>query len=486
MPSSDGRRKDGRREAKRRSESKLTEMKSESAKARKKRHEGKNLCVTLPHSHDVLCGRGPKVREHNKTTLWRRCVDSNKIAYQEGNAEKRLIAGSIIQRVRRQKPPGRFLEKMPDGLWYEIAEKKVFEKTMQALRDDNEKAKKHIENKAFQERVAAEFPSILGALSTRYHCEHYVTGPLKRIQNEISHLHPPQRAVSTSQCSHLPTESVLQRSLSADLAAGQRPNFPGHERYVGIRKTDDAGSLLPIENDTAEEKGASLLTALKRDESDFSLDVGAIERHLSGKGDFDTVLLEERNPDEFTGNANKHGGPESASVMSHKACQSLESCVELKAQRSQERKEGMSTPKGQHTKVNRVSPTSHIDSSEDEKVHTEKRRCTEKPDNHAVVSKGPRSALQHLYTTALNFSILQRGFQDLLQRQLQRKQQIERLSSDYIRMQARCLELAEETVVLQETCNDLRKDNEVLRQRFSECEAILDKEPVGSVFRKYG
>lgn len=122
--------------------------------------------VETPGCNDVLCGRGPKVGEHNKNTKWRALIERNKIIYQERRLDqKRDIAKRIIQEVRGQSPPCRFLERHHDGLWYKIDEKKVCEKTMQALRDDSFSARRHVRNKAFHKRVAIEFPIIARAAS---------------------------------------------------------------------------------------------------------------------------------------------------------------------------------------------------------------------------------------------------------------------------------------------------------------------------------
>lgn len=47
-----------------------------------------------------------------------------------------MISRSIVDRIRKElNPPGRFLEKDSDGIWFEVQTKKALEKTAQALRD---------------------------------------------------------------------------------------------------------------------------------------------------------------------------------------------------------------------------------------------------------------------------------------------------------------------------------------------------------------
>jgi hypothetical protein len=50
--------------------------------------------------------------------------------------EKMGISRSIVHAVRSLHPPGRFLERdLRNNLWYEIGDRKAFEKASQALRD---------------------------------------------------------------------------------------------------------------------------------------------------------------------------------------------------------------------------------------------------------------------------------------------------------------------------------------------------------------
>lgn len=49
--------------------------------------------------------------------------------------EKPLIARRVVEAVRNQTPPGRFLSKGSDGLWHDIGDTRAREKTSQALRE---------------------------------------------------------------------------------------------------------------------------------------------------------------------------------------------------------------------------------------------------------------------------------------------------------------------------------------------------------------
>jgi len=93
--------------------------------------------VPSPHTHDVLCGRGGSSNRHIGNTNFRDLVQSNKALYVTlTKRQKMMVARSIVQIVRSQNPPGRFLQKDPEtALWFDIGRARALEKTSQALRE---------------------------------------------------------------------------------------------------------------------------------------------------------------------------------------------------------------------------------------------------------------------------------------------------------------------------------------------------------------
>mmetsp|Transcript_23201 Transcript_23201/g.34249 ORF Transcript_23201/g.34249 Transcript_23201/m.34249 type:complete len:571 (+) Transcript_23201:80-1792(+) len=93
--------------------------------------------IPAPHSHDVLCGRGGGTNNHVGNSHWRMLVAANKQLYVTlPKRQKMLLSRSIVNAVRSQNPPGRFLQK--DGksdLWYDVGDQRAQEKTSQALRE---------------------------------------------------------------------------------------------------------------------------------------------------------------------------------------------------------------------------------------------------------------------------------------------------------------------------------------------------------------
>ena len=93
-----------------------------------------SVVITAPLSGDVLCGRGGGTNYHIGNSYWRQLVGANKRLYLTlPKRHKALVAKSIVHAIRSRDPPGRFLEKEKDGMWYDIGDRRAREKTSQAL-----------------------------------------------------------------------------------------------------------------------------------------------------------------------------------------------------------------------------------------------------------------------------------------------------------------------------------------------------------------
>mmetsp|Transcript_2068 Transcript_2068/g.2981 ORF Transcript_2068/g.2981 Transcript_2068/m.2981 type:complete len:746 (+) Transcript_2068:143-2380(+) len=93
--------------------------------------------IPSPHSNDVLCGRGGSTNRHIGNANFRQLIASNKPMYVTlTKKQKMMVARSIVDTVRSQDPPGRFLQKSAEtGLWFDIGRSRALEKTSQALRE---------------------------------------------------------------------------------------------------------------------------------------------------------------------------------------------------------------------------------------------------------------------------------------------------------------------------------------------------------------
>lgn len=93
--------------------------------------------IPSPHPHDVLCGRGGGTNNHVGNSHWRMLVAANKQLYVTlPKRQKMLLSRSIVNAVRSQNPPGRFLQKdNKSELWYDVGDQRAQEKTSQALRE---------------------------------------------------------------------------------------------------------------------------------------------------------------------------------------------------------------------------------------------------------------------------------------------------------------------------------------------------------------
>ena len=106
-----------------------------------------------PNKNDVLCGRGGTINSHSGNEQYRSIVESKKRVYLTARfkREKRLIATSIVEQIRKMNPPGRFLQKDPNTqTWFDIGEEKAREKTSQALRENSKDVRIQMENEYYE------------------------------------------------------------------------------------------------------------------------------------------------------------------------------------------------------------------------------------------------------------------------------------------------------------------------------------------------
>ena len=94
--------------------------------------------IADPNENDVLCVHGGGNNNHAGNVQFRDNIHSKKKEYQAPSTkkhEKASIVSGIVNDIRTMDPPGRFLkEDKGTGLWFDIGEAKVREKTSQALR----------------------------------------------------------------------------------------------------------------------------------------------------------------------------------------------------------------------------------------------------------------------------------------------------------------------------------------------------------------
>ena len=98
--------------------------------------------IRTPHPHDVLSGRGGGINAHPGNKVFREWVHLRKEDYNlaPNKKEKTRVAEEVMDQVRQQDPPGRFLQKdnsMTSGptWWIEVSEERALAKTSQALRE---------------------------------------------------------------------------------------------------------------------------------------------------------------------------------------------------------------------------------------------------------------------------------------------------------------------------------------------------------------
>lgn len=100
------------------------------------------LRIRTPHRHDVLSGRGGGINMHAGNKVFREWVAERKEEYNlaPNKMEKTRVALEVIDRVKQQNPPGRFLTRdlttsSSVNWWVEVDEARALAKTSQALRE---------------------------------------------------------------------------------------------------------------------------------------------------------------------------------------------------------------------------------------------------------------------------------------------------------------------------------------------------------------
>eukprot|EP00980_Cylindrotheca_fusiformis_P016495 scaffold4914_cov108-Cylindrotheca_fusiformis.AAC.7 len=102
-----------------------------------------NVRIRRPHPHDVLSGRGGGINSHPGNKTFRAWVADRKEAYNLAitKAEKAEVAHEVMNLVRSQQPPGRFLTRdtsssaVGQSWWVEVDGNRALAKTSQALRE---------------------------------------------------------------------------------------------------------------------------------------------------------------------------------------------------------------------------------------------------------------------------------------------------------------------------------------------------------------
>ena len=139
--------------------------------------------IQTPHDNDVLCGRGGGTNHHPGNKQYRKLVEDRKRDYVNSSKRgKPLLSRSIVEAVRTQDPPGRFLTKDDKtGLWYDIGDQKAREKTAQALREGAPDIRKEIGQPYVHAIVPGE--SLKAVLTER---------DLRHAETTVGHHSPPK------------------------------------------------------------------------------------------------------------------------------------------------------------------------------------------------------------------------------------------------------------------------------------------------------
>mmetsp|Transcript_4613 Transcript_4613/g.6556 ORF Transcript_4613/g.6556 Transcript_4613/m.6556 type:complete len:208 (+) Transcript_4613:99-722(+) len=125
--------------------------------------------IATPHAHDVLLGRGGMTNKHCGNIHYRRLVANNKMLYssQVSRNGKTVISRSIVCAIRHQFPPGRFLQKDANGLWYDVGNTKATIKTSQTLREAGNDGSHGVNKKKYHSKHTKPIAVVLSGDNSR-------------------------------------------------------------------------------------------------------------------------------------------------------------------------------------------------------------------------------------------------------------------------------------------------------------------------------
>ena len=108
------------------------------------------VVISHPSENDVLFGKGHCIHNHTGNKQYRQIVDDKKQLYAMAtkNSEKKAIAYQVLRAIQELNPPGKFLKKGNDGVYYEQEENTVVTKIKQALRENLSIRKDRIKTEA--------------------------------------------------------------------------------------------------------------------------------------------------------------------------------------------------------------------------------------------------------------------------------------------------------------------------------------------------
>jgi hypothetical protein len=103
--------------------------------------------ISRPSTNDVISGRGPKIQNHPGNVNYRKVIESRRMHYVQAtkNYVKDQLARQVYSIIIKMNPPGRFLKKDRDGMYYIQDEQVIIVKIKQALRENSVETKDKID-----------------------------------------------------------------------------------------------------------------------------------------------------------------------------------------------------------------------------------------------------------------------------------------------------------------------------------------------------
>lgn len=187
--------------------------------------------IPTPSDNDVLFGRGTKIQNHPGNVNYRRIIESRRRHYVQAKKThlKDHLARQIFSAMGEMTPPGRFLKKESDGMYYVQDKEVTIVKIKQALRENAVEIKDKIEIASLAKRNSGYPPR---PLERSIHKETTVIKlPSSLLAQEMKPRNPPsQPNVQTE------IDNGNQKPAAASSAAYEKVTF--HNDVIPSSKGD--------------------------------------------------------------------------------------------------------------------------------------------------------------------------------------------------------------------------------------------------------
>jgi hypothetical protein len=235
-----------------------------------------------PNDNDVLCARGKDAATHPGNVRFRSMIDSNLERYHRTDTkkEKTTIVCKIIDSVRSSFPPGKFVRKHSDGLWYDAGDDFAREKIGQCFRDRLHTEYRSSSKAKISRRKESIVQSITSQISAKpIDFDEFVASPDLAHHPNPLHLVTPSLGLQRQSARHSTEYGVSAHTSTGDMPPPSSGDFSEHARrrtnfqgladiYFGDTSNNSPNSTFPIPARPDRQQHLDLLGSLTQSSRD--------------------------------------------------------------------------------------------------------------------------------------------------------------------------------------------------------------------------